>query len=500
MAFWSGWFRPKEQKYDSLDLFRDIYGGSATRSGVTVNWQTALDVADVLACLRVRAEGFAQVPWKVYQGDNRTIATEHPLYDVINLVPNRWQTSYEFRETISYHRDLMGNAYVFVGRVGRERVIRELVPLEPQFVTVEKSAEGVLSYRYAPTGGQAVIFPAESIWHIKGASWNGYAGMDAIKLMREAVSLAVAAESAHAEMHKSNARVSGVYAVDGPLSAEKYDFLAKWLDRYAMGGDRAGKPMILDLGAKFMQTQMSGVDAQHLETRQFQTSQIARSFRVMPIMIGAGDKTATYASSEQMFIAHVVHTLLPIYTALEQSAAKNLLSEEDRKGGFYTKFTPNALMRGSSADRAQYYIAALGNTQQPGWMLKNEVRGLEELPPVDGGDEFPPLITQMPAETPTDNVDASADAMKMMAQASMIHAEAAKTAAGKPPVSVTLPEVKIDTLRLDPSSIPAPNVYVDPPIVNIEAPPEKKAKKTRTRVLKHDDKGRIAEFEQVEVD
>jgi HK97 family phage portal protein len=204
-------------------------------------------------------------------------------------------------------------------------------------------------------------------------------------------------------MHKGSAKMSGIYSVDGSLSKEKYDFLAAWLDKYAMGGERAGKPMILDLGAKFTPTQMTGVDSQHLETRAFQITEICRGFRVMPIMVGYSDKAATYSSAEQMFIAHVVHTLSPWYERIEQSADVNLLTEEERKQGYYTKFTPNALMRGAARDRAEFYTRMVGSVNAtPGIMTRNEIRALEELPPIEGGDE---LFDPTPKAAPASAVD-----------------------------------------------------------------------------------------------
>jgi HK97 family phage portal protein len=402
-SFWS-WFRRKEEKYSSLDLFREIYGGKPSMSGVSVTWANALEVATVLACCRVIAEGIAQVPWKLYRdqtGSVRAPATDHPLYNVIYRKPNRWQTSFEFRETIAFHLVLTGNAYVFMGKVGRARQVRELVPLPPELVTLTKRGD-VLTYRYQPVEGTAVEFDADTIWHIRGPSWNGYQGMDAVKLVKEAIGLAIASESAHAEMHKGGARMSGVYSVDGNLSKEKYDFLAAWLDKYAMGGDRSGKPMILDLGAKWTPQMMTGVDSQHLETRKHQIEEICRGFRVMPIMVGFSDKTATYASAEQMFIAHVVHTLSPWYERIEQSGDVALLSDQERAQGYYTKFTPNALMRGAAKDRAEFYTRAIGSVNAtPGWMTTNEIRALEEMGPVDGGDEIfkptPPPAADPPA-------------------------------------------------------------------------------------------------------
>lgn len=403
MAFWSNWFRQKEQKYDSLDLFREIYGGRVSKAGVTVNWKTALEVSTVLACCKVIGEGIAQVPWKLFLDDGtdiRKAQSLHPLYQVLYRRPNRWQTSFEFRETIAFHAVLMGNAYVFVGRVGVAREVRELVPLEPQLMTVTND-NGKLKYKYSPPNGPAAEFEARDIWHLRGPSWNGYAGMDAINLVREAVSLAIAAESAHSDMHRGGARMSGVYSVDGNLDKERYEFLSAWLDKYVMGGERSGKPMILDRGAKWVSQQMTGVDAQHLETRKHQIEEICRGLRVMPIMIGHSDKAATYASAEQMFIAHVVHTLSPYYERIEQSADVWLLSEADQKAGYYFKFTPNALMRGAAKDRAEFYTRAIGSVNAtPGWMTTNEIRSLEEMSPIEGGDElFKP--SPVPAADPS---------------------------------------------------------------------------------------------------
>jgi HK97 family phage portal protein len=392
MASWLYWLRRPDRKLTSLDLFREIYGGRTSATGQVITYQRALECSTVLACCKVIAEGLAQVPWKLFVDkgkDIRNAQNDHSLYWLIYRRPNRWQNSFEFRETIAFHLVLTGNAYVFAGRVGSKREIRELVPLEPQSITVERLDDGALRYHYRPLQGQAVTFSADSIWHIRGPSWNTWMGLDGTKLAREAIGLAIAAESAHADFHKSGARVAGTYSVDGPLSAEKYKFLSDWLDKYAMGGERAGRPMILDMGAKWLAQQMTGVDAQHLETRKHQIEEICRAFRVMPIMIGFSDKTATYASAEQMFIAHVVHTLSPWYERIEQSADVNLLSEEEQAAGYYTKFIPNALMRGAAKDRAEYYAKALGSGGSQGWMTANEVRALEEMNSHSDGDKLP---------------------------------------------------------------------------------------------------------------
>ncbi|WP_119270866.1 phage portal protein [Taklimakanibacter deserti] len=394
----------------SLDLWREIYGGRSARAGVTVNWHTALDVSTVLACCKVIAEGVAQVPLRLFQekGDDKQPAVDHPLFPLLFRRPNRWQTSFEFRETIIFHTLLTGNAFVFVGKVGRNREIRELLPIEPGRVTVERDKEtGVLRYKIrSETMNSEQIFPAEAIWHIRGPSWNTWLGLDAVKMARDAIGLSKAIENTQADFEKGGAKVSGLLSMSNTIGEDRFKFLAAWLDKHTEGGDRQGKPLILDNGADFKTMSMSGVDAQRLETRKHQVEEYARTVRVMPIMIGQADKAATYASAEQMFIAHVVHCLSPWYERLQQSAEVNLLTEDEwRREGYFIRFDPNALMRGAAKDQGDYFAKALGSGGGPAWMTQNEVRAKIDLPKHTSGDELfgPSALMAQPEEEPTEN-------------------------------------------------------------------------------------------------
>lgn len=377
-------FQP-EGKMTSRELDAALRGGGQSSSGSVVNWKTALDVTTVLACCRVIAEGVSQVPWKVYSdGVARKDAADHPAYDLLYRRPNPWQTSFEFRETIMFHVVLTGNAYIHKLRVGSDRRVASLEPIEPGRVRPERDQYGVITYLVQKDDGKLARMSADDIWHVRGPSWNSWMGLEAVKLARDAIGLSMALEGSQASFHKGGAKVSGMYSVKEKMGQEKFDQLSKWMDRYSNGGDREGKPLLLDQDAKFQSFQMTGVDAQHLETRKHQIEEICRAMRVMPIMVGQSDKAATYASAEQMFLAHVVHTLLPWYERLEQSADVNLLTEQDRARGYYTKFNPNALMRGAAKDRGEFYAKALGAGGGPAWMTQDEVRGLEELEPRGG--------------------------------------------------------------------------------------------------------------------
>ena len=105
-------------------------------------------------------------------------------------------------------------------------------------------------------------------------------------------------------------------------------------------------------------------------------------------MVYYSDKNSTYASVEQMFIMHVTHTLNPLYANIEQGAVMALLTEQERLAGYYIKLLSNGLLRGATKDRAEFYRIM----RTIGAMTINEIRELEELNPVEGGDDpFAPL-------------------------------------------------------------------------------------------------------------
>jgi len=395
---WRDWL-PWSRKNATLELFREIYGSRTTKSGVRMDWRQALRVSTALACARVIADGVAQVPLKVFQdrqGGGRDVMRDHPLYRLLHSAPNPWQTSFEWRETVVLHAVFTGRHYSFINRVRGE--VRELIPFEPQTVEVKRARDGTLTYKVT-LNDATEEFPAESIWHLRGPSWNGWEGMDAIDLARDALGLAVATEEQHARMHENGVSAPGVYSVEGKLDEKQYKDLRNFIKENYSGANK-GLPMIVDRGAKWLPLAMSGVDAQHLETRRFQVEEVCRFMRVMPIMVGHADKSQTYASSEQQFLAHVVHTLSPWYARIEQSIAAQLLTERDERSGVYVKFLPAGLMRGAIKDQGDYFAKALGSGGAPAWMTQDEVRELLEMNPMGGDASRLPVATNVPSPAP----------------------------------------------------------------------------------------------------
>lgn len=394
---WS-WGRKSSGAEDYIQAYMRLLAGAgrASKSGNIISIDTALRCATYLACVRVIAQGLAQVPWQIYRkaDGRRLVQSDHPLYYLLHTQPNPWQSSFEFRETLGVHLTMCGKAYVWLTRVRGEVV--ELIALPPTRVECRRLRGGEMSYVYTAEDGERLTLAQDDIWHIRGMSMDGINGLDGLDLAREGLGLAIATEEEHASRFRNGIQPSGTYSVEGTLTPKQAVDLQLAI-KAQVSGVNAGLPLILDRNAKWLSLAMSGVDAQHLETRRFQVEEICRSVGVLPIMVGHADKTATYASAEQMFQAHVTHTLLPRFVRIEQSADAHLLGRRQVEQGYYTKFTAAALVRGSLKDRAEYYAKALGSGGSPAWMAQDEVRELEELDPMGGAAASLPVATNVPA-------------------------------------------------------------------------------------------------------
>src|SRR3990167_8293495 len=347
------------QKSGTLDLFRQIYGGKLTATGKAVNVSTAIEVAAVFACNRVIANGMSQVPLKLMResadGKTRLPAKNNRLYNLVGFKPNRWQTSFEYRQTVSWHVELCGNHFSFINRQAGHVI--ELYPFEPGLVKVVREDNGELSYEVTAQNGSKQVFPADSIWHMRGPSWNSWYGMEIVKLAREAIGLSMAIEEQQGAMQKNGVRASGTYSVEGTLKDEQFKALSAWINQNLGGSENAGKALVLDRSAKWLPTSQTGIDAQTLETRNHQVEEICRFFGVMPILAGYSDKAATYASAVEMFLAHVRNCLSPRWEAYEQSLNAALLTERERSEGLYFNFVEEGMLRGSVKDTHAMILA-----------------------------------------------------------------------------------------------------------------------------------------------
>lgn len=369
----------------SLDWNPTIWGsGMGTAAGVDVTPDSSLGYSAVFACVRVLAEDVASLPLILYRrarprGKNR--ATEHPLYGLLHDLPNPEMTSLEMRETLMGHLALWGNAYAEKAFDRAGRVI-ELWPLRPDKMRPRRGRDGALVYEYRLPSGEMRTLSAVQVMHLRGLGGNGIVGYSPITMARNAVGLGLAAEEFGARFFGNGARPQLVLIHPGQLSPEGQENLRSSWNRQHEGLQRSHRVAVLEEGISVKEVGIPPEDAQFLQTRRFQVNEIARIYRVPPHKVGDLEY-ATFSNIEHQGIEYVVGTLRPWLVRWEQAISRDLLTEQER-GTYFAEHLVEGLLRGDTISRYQAYATG----RQNGWLSANDVREMENMNPIDGGDEY----------------------------------------------------------------------------------------------------------------
>lgn len=408
---WLRSVRAREQRSVTLGSTLGLTAGSrlvslghtGTASGVTVTPDIALKVGAVYACVGHLADSIAMLPLVLYQSTgerSKVIARNHPLYPIIRRRPNRWQTPYQFRQMMAGHMLLRGNAYAQI--VSQVRGVDELIPLHPDRVTPFWGDDGEIYYHYLPERGPSRVFLRSEIHHWRNFGGDLLAAPSPIRLHAETIGLSIAAQEHGARIFSNGAISTGLLRHPKTLSDAAYNRLREDFAARYTGLANHHKPVLLEEGMEFTKLSLNADEVQMLETRVHQISEICSIWRMNPLLIGHSEKASSWGTGvEQITIGHLTFTLSPHLRAIEQVMEHDLLTDADIERGHYLRYTDNALLRVDLKAKGEYFKAAIGGNNNPGWMSRNEVRALEDLDSADGLDDFvmPSAYSNQPAAT-----------------------------------------------------------------------------------------------------
>ena len=384
---------PYVQAFLRGDDFPNSWGPNGT---VAQEGELALYVSTVYACVRVLAETMASLPLHLYRqlaDGSKEEARDHPYYRLIHSAPNPEMSSFAFREALTGHLYLWGNAYAELARNYAGQVIA-IWPLRPDRMSLERDASGQLVYSYRMQSGEPKEFPRTDVLHFRLLSPNGMVGYSPISLQQQSISLAMEAQRYGDKFFQNDARPGGVLQVAGRLSPEAADRLRKtWQEAHA-GSSNAWKTAVLEDGVTWQQIGMQMADMQFLETRKFQRTEICGWFGVPPHKIGDLER-ATFSNIEEQNIQWAVDTIRPLAIRQETEYNRQLLGDE---AGVFSEHAIDGLQRGNISTR----YAAYATGRQWGWLSVNDIRKKENLNPLDNGDVYLQPMNMVEAGTPAD--------------------------------------------------------------------------------------------------
>lgn len=293
---------------------------------------------------------------------------------------------------VTYCDAMRGNVVGLVA--GRDRNYRptQIVLQHPDAVHVHRDPNGKPEWNI---GGRSITGDdTEDVWHrrsfsVPGSIW----GVSPIGAHALTIGLGIASEQFGAQFFIDGGHPTALFQnTQKTISPEKATTIKKRI-RAVLAGNR--EPLVLGADWKYTPLQVSPNDSQFLETNNYSSSECARIFGPgMPSVLGyETGGSLTYANVEQYNQQLLTFTLDPWLVRLERILYELLPRPQ------FAKFNRGALLRTDLLTRYKAHEIALRNE----FAIVNEVRDLEDKPPVPWGNEptgtktTPPVPVQLEA-------------------------------------------------------------------------------------------------------
>jgi HK97 family phage portal protein len=363
--------------------YQSIWGAGSdffdqrTEAGAPIDQINSMKISAFYACVLLISDTISTLPVDTFIRRNGNRVAFRPRPEWVQ------QPDVDLLRTEHYQQVLVsllldGNAFIRIFRDNRGDV-SNLVCLDPLRVQVRRNPQ-TREIEYILDSDEKNLVRSSDMLHISEIRRpQQLRGLSRVAELKDNLGLASALQSFAARFFGQGATVAGIIETPIKLSREQAMELRDGFDSAHKGYRKAHKTGVLDAGAKYQKIGSNPNEAQMIEARKLAIEEIARMFRVPPHMIGITTMGAmSYASVEQNNINFVTHTLRPYITKLENAYSKLLPNDA------FLHFNVDGLLRGDYQTRIQGYSVGI----QAGFYSTNDIRRLEDLPPVEDGDQF----------------------------------------------------------------------------------------------------------------
>ena len=353
-------------------------------------------------CIEIISDSMSKLPSFVFDRASKE-RPDHEILHLLNVRPNEAHPPSVRKKLLETSRLEGGNGYDWIIRDPRTYRPVELIPVPWFLVEPWRKTDGSVWYTITnPVTGEPMVLHGSDICHYKGPSRDGLRGISVLQRASEVVAEARAAQEYNLAFYESGGQPSGILRTESDLRGfvddpqnpgskmAKREVLRREWESIHAGPKNSHRTAILDFGLDYKPVASTNKDAQFLENKEMSIRDIARFFGVPLYKLQEGKQA--YSSNEQNAIEYVVGTLHPIVTQYEEELTWKLLPDSDLRKGLEVRINMMAELRGDTGSRSAWYKIM----REIGGFSANDIRGLEDLPNVPGGDEYQASLNFVP--------------------------------------------------------------------------------------------------------
>lgn len=373
------WFnfgkKKEERSADARPItYEDVYGISGGFSIFKQHNSFALSLSAVYSAVELISNSIALLPIQVKFKDDKgdpQINNDHELNLAFN---NNDMSKYMIIKMMVADMLLFGNGYALIERSGGH--VTGIRYLEANDVQVQWDKYKKKLYYTCNTVAGKIIQP-ENILHIYKNSRDGHTGIGVLKYAARTIDLANYTENSSLDYFAKGLNVTGIVHAKQPMNKIQAQQALNSIE----GNVNADKAYykFLPFDIDFQPLTQNAKDAQMIETRLFNVSEIARFFNISPVLLQDLSKSS-YSTVEAANLQFLTQTLLPYISIIEAEFNRKLVGEEN----IFIDLDEREFLRTDSQSTANYYVTLVN----AGILSRNEVREQLGYNKVEGGDEL----------------------------------------------------------------------------------------------------------------
>ena len=359
----------------------------------------SIKLSTVFAGIDMISNSIATLPLDVIQyADNKKLKVdEHFVY---HMFDNTVMTKFNTIKSLVSDLLLYGNGFAYIIRKGYNDVSLKYIPYNKVRIEYNEMTDD-LWYYITFDKIDKKISPKDMI-HVRDNTYDGVHGRGFLYYAENSLKLVKTTEKATQNFISNGCKLTGYLSTDSPRldKIQRENMYKSLFDSNLGNGTRTA---ILEAGMKYNPVSVSSVDAQMLETREFNVLEISRFLHISPFKLGVSTGSH-YGSIEQANIEYLQDAILPKVELLENEFDRKLGLEKNH----YINFDVNVLLK---ADKHSEAITITTLTKG-GVINVNEGRDMLGLNPIEGGNKIIVPYTDIESNTIAEQDKSSEDESK----------------------------------------------------------------------------------------
>ncbi|MCW6059775.1 phage portal protein [Clostridium sporogenes] len=331
----------------------------------------------IFAAVTMLSNGVASAPLSVREDYRKLKPRENNLARLFEYGPNPNMTTFQFIRCMETIRNTKGTAYA-IKEYDYHHNIEAIWILKNEYVEpVRDQDTKELYYKIRCDGSDRYVHNSHIIV-VNHISEDGYTAINPLDVLKNTIQYDQEIKEFSLNQMKNGLKANMVIKLQSKLNEESIKLYEEMIQRFQKNGI-----LFVDSGKEFQELKNNSfIDPKTFEVEEITVSRVARVYNI-PLGKLIGGKNS-YASAEQSDLEYMKDTILPIVRMYEQEFSKKCITERDRDNGIQAKMSLNGFARGDMNTRGNFYFKGIRST----WFCANDIRALEDMPPIPGGDVF----------------------------------------------------------------------------------------------------------------